>query len=79
MEENKSGVVNDPYDEIKKEILDAINAQFYDMKYSWYDESDIGNEIGVAIGRSRHLFPSFDKEAFIEGIRHGLSLEDGTH
>lgn len=41
------------------------------------DMSDIGNEVGIAIGGR------FDKdntiEDFICGLRHGISLANGTH
>ena len=41
------------------------------------DMSDIGNEVGIAIGER------FDKdntiEDFISGLRHGVSLANGTH
>jgi len=42
------------------------------------DISDIGNEIGIAVGK--HIVKlGLDKEDFIHGIKHGISLEDGTH
>jgi hypothetical protein len=41
------------------------------------DMTDIGNEIGIAIGNK------FDKdntiEDFFSGLKHGISLADGTH
>jgi hypothetical protein len=39
------------------------------------DISDIGNEIGIMIGR-------YNKDVlsdFMNGLRHGISLSDGTH
>ena len=41
------------------------------------DLSDIGNEIGIAIGN--HLDKDNTVEDFIRGLRHGVSLVDGTH
>ena len=44
------------------------------------DLSDIGNEIGIAIGK--YIDPNklgYELESFIAGIKHGISLVDGTH
>jgi hypothetical protein len=42
------------------------------------DISDIGNVIGIAVGK--HIVElGLDKEDFINGIKHGISLKDGTH
>ena len=41
------------------------------------DLSDCGNEIGIAVGQ---FFKSKeDIEDFITGLKHGISLVDGTH
>lgn len=44
------------------------------------DLSDIGNTIGIVIG---HYLDEnemgFEKEAFMQGLKHGFSLTDGTH
>jgi len=39
------------------------------------DLSDIGNNIGIAIGR--HIddkLPGFDKDSFLHGINHGIDI-----
>lgn len=44
------------------------------------DLSDLGNEIGIIVGK--YLSDDkmgFKKEDFISGIKHGISLIDGTH
>jgi hypothetical protein len=41
------------------------------------DLSDIGNEIGIIIGE--YLDEKNTVEDFISGLRHGISLVDGTH
>ncbi len=41
------------------------------------DLSDIGNEIGLIIGK--YLNEENTVEDFISGLRHGISLIDGTH
>jgi len=41
------------------------------------DMSDFGNEVGIVVGQ---FFKSKeDIEDFIVGLRHGVSLADGTH
>lgn len=42
------------------------------------DENDIGNRIGIAVGKLMGEM-DIDKELFIDGIKHGISLYDGTH
>lgn len=41
------------------------------------DVSDIGNEIGIVIGK--YLDENNTVEDFIRGLRHGVSLANGTH
>jgi len=59
---------------LKEDLSKAI-----DKEYA-VDLSDIGNTIGWVIG---HYLDKeqmgFDKDDFINGIKHGLSLADGTH
>jgi hypothetical protein len=43
-----------------------------------YDLSDIGNEIGIVIGKYINKEIG-DKNDFINGVKHGISLIDGTH
>jgi hypothetical protein len=58
-------------DEIKQDII----GQLYDSRT--IDLSDIGNEIGIVIGK--YTDDKNTIEDFIHGIRHGVSLVDGTH
>jgi hypothetical protein len=57
-------------------INNEIVSQLKSICYSG-DLSDIGNEIGIIIAKY------FDKENtvddFIHGVKHGISLTDGTH
>ena len=44
------------------------------------DLSDLGNEIGIAIGE--HINKDkmgYELDSFIAGIKHGVSLVDGSH
>lgn len=43
------------------------------------DLSDLGNAIGMAIAQFISDKPGFEKEDFISGIEHGISLKDGSH
>jgi hypothetical protein len=65
---------------IKKEII----LKLQNIIYTGHID-DLGNEIGMAVsehickkGKSLNIF-GFDKESFIDGFEHGVSLNDGTH
>lgn len=60
-----------------KDIIDSLVNHLNEINYTDGDLSDIGNEIGIAIGK--HIPFGDDKEDFINGIKHGISLIDGTH
>jgi len=58
------------------EVVQEIMVQLASIDYEG-DLSDIGNEIGIVIAKY------FDEENtdkdFIHGLKHGISLTDGTH
>ena len=58
------------------ELRDTIVAQLNNIKPPFYDESDLGNEIGIVLGMSlnQELI-----EVFMMGLKHGISLSHGTH
>lgn len=56
---------------IKQDIIQVL----YDGKIR--DLSDIGNEIGIVIGKYTDDKDSI--EDFIKGVKHGVSLTDGIH
>jgi len=58
-------------------ILNRIKTQLEKVNYDNGDMSDIGNEIGIVLGD----FIQSDEEYkdFIHGLRHGMSLTNGTH
>ena len=58
-----------------KQIIDEIRTR----NYLEGDLSDLGNEIGIIVGKYICDDLGFDKDDFISGIRHGISLSDGTH
>ena len=49
-----------------------------DCDESW-DISDVGNEVGFAIGKMIPNMNQDEIESLIFGIRHGISLTNGTH
>lgn len=60
---------------IKKLINDLSKIKNYNG-----DLSDVGNEIGIIIGDFIDIDKNgYNKEDFIHGIKHGISLKDGTH
>lgn len=60
---------------IKSEISEKMNNIYYDG-----DLSDIGNEIGLIIGKYIEKDKlGYELEDFIAGLKHGISLIDGTH
>lgn len=65
--------------QIKKDIM----LQLAKVNYSTGDLTDIGNEIGVAIGKytmeENAEDDALDVDSFICGLKHGISLIDGTH
>lgn len=43
------------------------------------DLSDCGNEIGIIIGERYKNMTEDETQDFISGIKHGISLTNGTH
>ena len=60
------------FENIKIEIKTQLDLANYKG-----DISDIGNEVGIAI--ANYLDKDNTIEDFISGLRHGVSLVDGTH
>jgi hypothetical protein len=47
------------------------------VNYDNGDVSDVGNEIGIVLGE--FITTESELQDFITGIRHGMSLTNGTH
>ena len=62
---------------ILKELAENINKNIKKASCRVADISDVGNEIGIAIGK--YIKTKEDKRDLIDGIEHGISLIDGTH
>ena len=59
-----------------KKILKEISENLNNVAYEYGDYSDIGNEIGIVLGKT---ITKDELEDFLTGLRHGISLSDGTH
>jgi hypothetical protein len=64
------------FKKVSLEISERLSALPYDNG----DVSDIGNEIGIILGKyiSDNSF-GWEKDDFISGINHGISIANGTH
>lgn len=69
-------------DKIFDKIIGQIIKDLESIHYKG-DLSDIGNEIGVSVGRiisnTKIEEIGFGSDDFISGFKHGISLTDGTH
>jgi hypothetical protein len=52
---------------------------FKEVGYVNGDISDVGNEIGFALGKVLPNLTEEEIKVFIFGIKHGISLTNGTH
>jgi hypothetical protein len=60
---------------IKKCIISQLENEIYNG-----DLSDLGNSIGQIIGKFiDENKQGYEKNSFLEGIKHGISLSNGTH
>ena len=62
-----------------QEILKLITLKLNNVSYNNGDISDIGNEVGLAIGSILENMTDEEINDFIIGFRHGVSLTNGTH
>lgn len=60
-----------------KEVLFEIAERLSKVTNNVIDISDVGNEIGIAVGK--YMQNEEDKRDFHSGLDHGISLIDGTH
>jgi hypothetical protein len=58
-------------------ILKQIKEHMEKVSYENGDISDVGNEIGVVLGN--YIESEQDFKDLVQGIRHGISLTNGTH
>ena len=60
-----------------EKIMDKLSISLGNVSYRNGDISDVGNEIGVTIGE--YLSTEKKLNDFISGLKHGISLKNGTH
>jgi hypothetical protein len=58
-------------------ILKQISESLSKVSYENGDLSDVGNEVGIAIGN--YVITEQDFKDFVHGLRHGISLTNGEH
>ena len=63
-----------------KHICKEISERLDNLPYENGDASDIGNEIGIILGKylKENKF-GYEKDDFISGLTHGISITDGSH
>jgi len=59
--------------------LDNIKIELSNIKYNNGDISDLGNEIGYALGKTLNNLNEVEISTFIMGLKHGISLTNETH
>lgn len=62
-----------------KKILNVVSSKLKIVKYGNGDISDLGNEIGIAVGTVIEQMTENEINEFISGFKHGVSLTNGTH
>ena len=62
-----------------KKVITDISVKLPTISYDNGDISDIGNEIGLAVGYHIENMTQEEINDLISGIRHGISLTNGTH
>jgi hypothetical protein len=58
-------------------ILKQISESLSKVSYDNGDLSDVGNEVGIAIGN--YITTEQEFKDFVSGLRHGISLTNGEH
>lgn len=63
---------------IFQDLLEDLKKREKEINYIG-DISDMGNELGISVGK---LYPEMNQQEIddlIHGIKHGISLTNGTH
>jgi hypothetical protein len=58
-------------------ILKQIKEHMENVTYENGDLSDVGNEIGIVLGN--YVKTEQDFKDLVNGMRHGITLKNGTH
>ena len=66
-------------DDLRRELVEIIQT-WNTIKNRQEDLSDLGNDIGMIVGKYfKKKKMGYQKDSFVHGINHGISLADGTH
>lgn len=60
-------------------LLKSVSSKLKIVTYNNGDISDLGNEIGIAVGTAIKNMTEDEISQFISGFVHGVSLTNGTH
>ena len=61
-----------------RDIFEQLCQTFSEIKYDNGDISDVGNEIGYALGKVLENLQEDEIKTFIVGLQHGISLTNST-
>lgn len=61
------------------DVLSGITESLTEAKCCNGDISDVGNEVGYAVGKMIENMTQTEIDDFISGFLHGVSLTNGTH
>lgn len=59
-------------------LASVMSERAFDIKYNG-DISDFGNEVGFCLGKVIENMTDEQITDFIHGLRHGISMTNGTH
>ena len=64
---------------ILDKVIKELTERSKKLPHDGIDLSDVGNEVGVIVAQYFSDTMGHGKNDFIDGIKHGISLMDGTH
>ncbi len=62
-----------------RDVFEQLCQTFSEIEYDNGDISDVGNEVGFALGKALVDLKENEIKDFILGLKHGISLTNGTH
>ena len=60
-------------------VCKGVAAHLEVVPYNNGDLSDLGNEVGLALGKMLEKMTGEEMRTFVMGFNHGVSLTNGTH
>jgi len=62
-----------------QDISQTISKRLSEINYENGDISDLGNELGIALGSHFENLSEIEISMLVSGLRHGISLTNETH